>query len=318
MKDTVCAVVVTYNRKKLLYECIQALKKQNRPIDGLYIIDNASTDKTPQFLKEKGILQKLPPEDLKEPWETESRIKNEKTGENISVFYVRMDKNTGGAGGFHEGIKRAFYRGYDWIWVMDDDAEPTENTLDILLKTKNDADVICPLIVMKDGRIQFYHHKIINKFQCKDKPAIKYRNIDDIPEKAELKKIDANAFVGPLINREVVNRVGFPKKELFIWGDDTEYTYRITKSGYKVVLNTHAFIYHKDGGYFYKKKLDKKQYWKVFHERKNAVYIAKTYCYKTAIIYQFIRNILSLLGTKTDFELFKIKWHAFFEGLKLK
>ncbi|MBD3842385.1 MAG: glycosyl transferase, family 2, partial [Campylobacterales bacterium] len=32
-KETVCAVVVTYNRKELLIECLDALMKQTRPID---------------------------------------------------------------------------------------------------------------------------------------------------------------------------------------------------------------------------------------------------------------------------------------------
>ncbi|MCD6105633.1 MAG: glycosyltransferase, partial [Thermosipho sp. (in: Bacteria)] len=43
-KETVCAVVVTYNRKELLLECLEALRKQTRPLDAIYLIDNASTD----------------------------------------------------------------------------------------------------------------------------------------------------------------------------------------------------------------------------------------------------------------------------------
>ena len=39
--DTVCAVVVTYNRKELLLECLEALRKQTRPVQGIYLIDNA-------------------------------------------------------------------------------------------------------------------------------------------------------------------------------------------------------------------------------------------------------------------------------------
>ncbi len=41
-KETVCAVVVTYNRKELLIECLNALCKQTRPIDAVYVIDNFS------------------------------------------------------------------------------------------------------------------------------------------------------------------------------------------------------------------------------------------------------------------------------------
>ena len=61
-KETVCAVVVTYNRKNLLLECLEAIRRQTRPVDRIYIIDNASDDGTPELLKEKGYnIPELPP-----------------------------------------------------------------------------------------------------------------------------------------------------------------------------------------------------------------------------------------------------------------
>ena len=47
----VSAVVVTFNRKELLIECLEALRRQTRPLDALYIIDNASTDGTEELLE---------------------------------------------------------------------------------------------------------------------------------------------------------------------------------------------------------------------------------------------------------------------------
>lgn len=55
-KPRVHAVVVTYNRKKLLEECVNAVLKQSYPVDKLIIIDNNSTDGTEAFLKEKKFL----------------------------------------------------------------------------------------------------------------------------------------------------------------------------------------------------------------------------------------------------------------------
>jgi len=54
-KETVCAVIVTYNRKKLLLECLEGLRRQTRPVDAIYIIDNASQDGTSQFFKREWI-----------------------------------------------------------------------------------------------------------------------------------------------------------------------------------------------------------------------------------------------------------------------
>ena len=124
MKDSVCAVVVTYNRRNLLIECLSALLKQTFPLQGIYLIDNASTDGTPELLLEKGYIYELPPPNLKDPWEKEFIIQNHTDSGSIKLHYVRMPKNTGSSGGFYEGVKRGYERGYDWLWLMDDDSEP--------------------------------------------------------------------------------------------------------------------------------------------------------------------------------------------------
>lgn len=59
-KETVCAVVVTYNRKELLIECLNALCKQTRPIDN---------DGTAELLLENGYINELPYENFDEPFE---------------------------------------------------------------------------------------------------------------------------------------------------------------------------------------------------------------------------------------------------------
>jgi len=84
----VCAVVVTYNRKDLLVECLEALRRQTGPLDAIYIIDNASTDGTPELLRSRG-------------YRDGAVIENPLDGSEIIIRYVRLPVNTGGAGGFH-------------------------------------------------------------------------------------------------------------------------------------------------------------------------------------------------------------------------
>ena len=316
--DTVCAVVVTYNRKKLLLECLEALRKQTRPVQGIYLIDNASTDGTPKLLLEKGYIKELSPQNLTKPWEKEFKIKNLTDGEIIKLHYVRMHENTGGAGGFYEGVKGAYEKGYDWLWLMDDDAEPEEDCLYVLYKNhlKKNFSVLCPLIIMKDGRIQFYHHKRFNKFLCSEFYPLKDCKIADLSNLPKIIKLDANAFVGPLIHKKVVQDIGFPKKELFIWGDDTEYTLRISQK-FDIYLILNAFILHKDGGYFFTKtKICKNQYWKVYHAKKNIIYICKRYCSSFSLIYQIFRTIFSFIKN-FDKELYFLKIKGIIDGFKL-
>ncbi|MEB3750977.1 glycosyltransferase family 2 protein [Geobacillus icigianus] len=218
--ETVCAVIVTYNRLEMLKECIDALLKQTYTLDGIIIINNNSTDGTKEYL-------------------------DDVVKENKKIQAIHLDENVGGAGGFHVGVKEAFERGYDWIWIMDDDAEPRTDCLKILMDfvyRHKDVGFVAPLIVNKySGKIQNYHHKRLNRTLTRDIP-ISLEFIDS----QKVIELDANAFVGPLISKAAVETVGFPRHDFFIWLDDTEYTYRI-KQKTNSFLITDAVIFHKDG-----------------------------------------------------------------------
>ncbi len=247
-RETVCAVVVTYNRKELLCECLIALMKQTRKLDAIFIIDNASTDKTPLYLKEKGYINDIPPCNLTEPWEETLQFSlsqffaEEKIHISTSsiINYVRMHENTGGAGGFYEGMKRGFKAGYDWMWLMDDDGIPTDKCLESLLIYRNKFHVICPLVMpdKNNDNLSFGLFDYENRKRIRSKKDILGF------EKRKFLIGTANPFNGTLISRILVQNIGLPKKEMFIWGDETEYMLRAQKNGFKIVTILNAVHYH--------------------------------------------------------------------------
>jgi len=217
-KETVCAVVVAYNRKELLIECLEALRKQTRPIQAIYLIDNASTDGTPELLLEKGYIKELLPKDLKEPWEKEFEINNLTNGESIKIHYVRMHENTGGAGGFYEGVKRGYEKGYDWLWLMDDDVKADINCLKNLLKYKEFSKVMYPSKLDFDGSEWLWEPifdpvsgsiSLLNNFSFKCGKKYTF--------------VNAGSFEGMLIKKDIINKIGFPDKRFFIVFDDAIY-----------------------------------------------------------------------------------------------
>jgi len=246
-KETVCAVVVTYNRKELLLECLETLRKQTRPVQGIYLIDNASTDNTPELLKEKGYIQELPPKELDKLWEKEFEIKNLTDGQAIKLHYVRMHENTGGAGGFHEGVKRAYKKGYDWLWLMDDDVEVKEDTLEKLGKyfvnaKKDNIVALSSLKVNINGKILHPHRGYFN-FENIFSGIVKPFNESKLNNRSL--EIDHASFVGILVSRNSIQKIGFPKKEFFLHYDDVEYCTRLRKLG-KILLIPNSIIIHKE------------------------------------------------------------------------
>ncbi len=122
---SVAAVIVTFNRKHLLGKCLEAVRAQTRPCERLFIIDNASSDGTFEFLAAQGFLDE-------------------------STEYVRLPVNSGSAGGFHEGMRRAYEAGFEWLWLMDDDGCPASDCLERLLSFSTVLDVIGPAVVRPD------------------------------------------------------------------------------------------------------------------------------------------------------------------------
>lgn len=305
-QETVCAVVVTYNRKNLLLECLEALRKQTRLIQGIYVIDNASTDGTSELLVEKGYISELPPEKLTESWEKEFEITNLVNGEKIKFYYVRMHENTGGAGGFHEGAKRAYEKGYDWLWLMDDDSEPKS---DCLLKMfqyllqYNSSKVITPLKISPESKVLCQHRGIVNYERLFKKVVIPI-NPDLILNFTE---ITHTSFVGPLIPRKIVSRIGFPNREFFIYYDDVEYSIRVTKEN-KIILISNSHIVHKEvdfrdsirAKFLWKTSLtprvDIKSFWKVYYSIRNLTYLAKKYqLNKLKFFYDFTLGMIKTM-----------------------
>ena len=271
IKETVCAVVVTYNRKQLLIECLEAILKQTRPVDAIYIIDNCSTDGTEKLLLEKGYISELPPYDIKEPWEKEFEVRNKVDDGIVKIHYVRMPENTGGAGGFYEGVKRGYEKGYDWLWLMDDDAIPTSGAVGHLLEKikklgKPNIGFICSKVLWVDGTVCIMSI-----------PGVKPL-INGVPfnlyEDENVLLVESASFCSLLVNKNLVEKIGFPLREFYIWSDDVEYTLRITKNGY-------LGLYAKDSIVIHKTKINHSagsEYdWRYYYYVRNKLWIYKMY-----------------------------------------
>ena len=202
MKITkVIAVVVTYNRKELLSECLSALLEQTFPIERITVVDNASTDGTYEFLSERGIAQRA------------------------ELDYRLMDRNLGGAGGFYEGIKVAKEQSADWIWVMDDDTIPQRNSLEKLM----DKVKLYPTAGFFASCVKGSAGEPMNVPHVNDKPTANGYCDWYMALERSLVKIKTATFVSILINGLAVREYGLPCKDFFIWGDDIEYTTRLTR-----------------------------------------------------------------------------------------
>ena len=214
VSKTVAIVIVTYNRKKLLKECINKLLNQEFDNYKLLIIDNASTDGTKKFITEE--------------------LKNKK------IYYENTGANIGGAGGFNFGMKKAYNLGCDYMWLMDDDCMVKKDSLKKLLeadeKLNGNYGFLSSKVLWTDGTLCNMNKQ---KFTKDYKKNIRLYN-------EGIYKTYHASFVSFFVKTDVVKDVGLPIKDFFIWGDDVEYSNRITKKYDNYVINDSVVI-HKTG-----------------------------------------------------------------------
>lgn len=194
--NKVSAVVVTYNRIELLKECLEALEKQNYPCD-ILVVDNASTDGTEEYIH---------------------AIKNKYT----NLYYKNTGANIGGAGGFNFGMCWAVEAGYEYVWVMDDDCLPYDDALQKLIEAdgmlNGNYGWLASAVLWKDG-----HECKMNRVKLK-------KSFYEYLEYMQYGIVQAEqaTFVSLLLKAKTIREAGLPIKEFFIWGDDIEYTRRIS------------------------------------------------------------------------------------------
>ncbi|MCM1234208.1 MAG: glycosyltransferase family 2 protein [Ruminococcus flavefaciens] len=209
--NSIVAIVVTYNRKEYLKECIAALKASETPVD-ILIVDNASSDGT------KAAIQ---------------YFIDKKT-----VFYLNTGKNLGGAGGYNLGLKKAYELGYEYFWLMDDDTIVHPDSLTELINAKvelsDNFGFLSSLVLWVDGS------------GCRmnsPRLALNWIMEASLFEKGII-RLSGASFVSFFLRREVVKEVGLPIKDYFIWGDDSEYSARISET-FPCYFVTNSKVTHK-------------------------------------------------------------------------
>ena len=210
----VAAVVVTFNRIELLQRLIDRLLTLDE-LDQVLVVDNASTDGTGAWLAELA---------TSEP----------------RVHYRTLSSNQGGAGGFQAGLQWAYDVGAELAWLMDDDGIPTPDCLDRLLEYR--------------GRFDFWGPAVLAE-QRPDELCFPIRlpgTTTIARTLAELEEVSHDGLVGDvvipfngvLVTRELVERIGTPRAEFFIWGDDVEYLWRARDAAARVATVVDAHFLH--------------------------------------------------------------------------
>jgi glycogen synthase len=202
---SVCALIVSYNRLEQLRDCIRAVLVQTRVPEHIVVIDNASEDGTYDAIRL----------------------------EFAGVEIVRLNVNSGPAGGFSKGFERALESKLEYVWTLDDDCIPESDALEVLLQTlvsfpkASRPSLLSSYVVWTDGTPHPMNRPVFG---------ISWRQRERWARREGLASVRATSFVSTLISLQSVAKHGLPWAAYYFWNDDVEYTARLLRDaqGYAV------------------------------------------------------------------------------------
>lgn len=243
--EKVTVAVITYNRKKILEECLSAIKSLDYPDYEVMVVDNYSMDQSVNLVREKFPEVKL----------------------------IEMDKNRGPNPARNTAILKSET---NYVFLIDDDTILTPHCLSILMNAKNtipDVAVCHPRIVYYDDRTRIQHegaelHYIGAAILRNEGRSIKNTSVESIPISAASGTL--------LIDREKVLGIGLFDEDYFFGWEDGEFSFRLTASGLKCLSVPRAVVYH---------KATKRGLSKVFYQVRNRWhFILKIYSLRTIFL----------------------------------
>jgi GT2 family glycosyltransferase len=302
MEDKVCVVTVTYgNRFHFLKQVVDTALKEG--VYKVIVVDNNSEPESREKLKE---------------------YEKELSSQRIKVLY--LDDNYGSAGRFKRGLKEAYNDpACEFIWLLDDDCVPQSNALIELIsiyekKLKeigNDNFALCSFRPQVDDRAKLIlagKNKIANlifrqnntykgfhvtsflfKLLIKLKIIDISKNLFSVDDK--IIEYDSCGYSGLSFNKEIIQEVGLPDENLFLYSDDIEYTCRITKKiGRKIFIVTNSLLQDIDFSYpssiFGIMGLSD---YKLYYGVRSTIMVEKKYKTTNSFIYNLNRYTFSLL-----------------------
>jgi len=221
-------VIVTHNSLSLVEECLRSIE-QYPPSSSFetIIIDNASTDGTPEMI----------------------------AGKFENVRLVANDENTGYSRGVNQGIKLGSGR---MILILNPDIVLREGSIDNLIafmdKTPH-AGIAASKLLYLDGRIQYscrrfytlqaliFRRTFLGKLLPRAKPLREHLMTDYDHE--EVREVDWVTGACMLARREAIEKVGLMDERFFLYFEDIDWCYRMKNQGWSVFYVPQSVMIHR-------------------------------------------------------------------------
>ena len=216
MKSKVTIVLVNYNDSRYMEEFFDSIHQQNYENIDVVLVDNASEDNSLIWLKNN------------EPKAT----------------IIALDENVGFGQGCNIGAKWAIDNGAEYILLLNIDTVLKPDLVSKLVEAADSTTVTTALTYCgaRDAQEVWYSggeidYETANTFQKMYKTDI-----------AEVKEVDFISGCCMMIHRDIFAKVGYFKKEYYLYYEDTDFCVRLRQHNVKMKYISSTSLWHKVGG----------------------------------------------------------------------
>jgi GT2 family glycosyltransferase len=162
-----------------------------------------------------------------------------------SVEILKSGKNLGYAGGMNLGIRLCLKRGFEFIFLLNNDTVVTGGCISKLkefLKSQDSAGIVSPLILYNQNRQKIWSTgSTFYPFRGKTKDPFHNKPLVDLPGQM---KVDTVPGCAMMVKSQVFKDIGLFDQSYFAYFEDVDLCYRAGMYGYDVFFISGASIYH--------------------------------------------------------------------------
>lgn len=217
MTELVCVIITVWNQVEHTMACLETVVSQDYRQFSVLVVNNASTDDTVTQISDA-----YP-----------------------QVEILNLPENLGPTRGYNAGFRHALDRGFNLLFLLNNDTLLAPNCISELVKEKaSDIGLVMPKIYYADdpGRIWSvggWENKLNYEVQ---RPG---ENQLDEGQWEQATDIDDAPFTAVLLTRDVLENIGLPDEDFFLYYEDRDYSRRMQEAGYRLRLAPAAHVWHK-------------------------------------------------------------------------
>tara|TARA_B110000483_G_scaffold238017_2_gene313855 strand:- start:4318 stop:5226 length:909 start_codon:yes stop_codon:yes gene_type:complete len=246
MTKKILISVLNYNNFESTKKCVLSILDCSLKYVEIYIVDNNSPDNSYQKLKDL----------FKE------------------IKVVKSNFNNGYAAGHKIAVNYAIENEFDFIWVLNNDLTVRKESLQKLLSAYDSCGHgIYGSISLKSENpdmVNFGGGNTDDINKAFDYNAYEGFVLEDYNKKTSLRKVQSVEGSSMLIPLEVIKEHGFMREDFFMYGEETDYCYRLKKLGIPSYIVPKSVVIHKGA-----ESLKNSKHLESYYRRRNILYFEK-------------------------------------------